>query len=119
VVDSLNRCIRIMSADLQEVRTLCTPCTLGITDAELCTAIAVLPNGNVLMASEHCIHVLAGFASAAWLRRRTLLLSLVAAQLALRCVHKRAAPAHPLPSCVLKRVAALPTELWPSLFQYI
>ena len=96
----------LLSADLQDVSTL----TIDGMDNISC--FEPLPDGRVLVAASRSIHVLKGFPSAKWLRRRTLLLGLRAAQ---PPRHKRLAR----PLCVLQRLARLPTELWPSLFQYV
>ena len=82
---------------------------LGGMDAR-CLA---LPDGRVLVGDFSRICVLEGFPPAAWLRRRTLLMSL-------RRGAEGAAPAGAAGD-VLLRVAALPEALWkgPLIFQYL
>ena len=113
VADLGNQRIRMLSAESHSGGMQVS--TLRIDGVNAASAFEPLPDGRVLvgsLGSQTGIHVLEGFPSAKWLRRRTLLLGLRAAQ---PPRHKRLAR----PLCVLQRLAQLPTDLWPSLFQYM
>jgi hypothetical protein len=93
--------VRILSADLQQLHTV-VPYR---QDAGPCCC-AQLPDGRVLVGNNNAtITVLEGFPSAKWARRRTVLLCLK--------LKLQQAPG------VLQGLAALPDQLWASVFQYM
>ena len=93
--------LRILSADLQTVHTVLR---------RGAGSLVQLPDGSVLMGTGSTITVLTDFPSAAWCRRRALLLALAHAD--------RPGCAPPALS-VLGRLAALLPELRPSVFCYV
>jgi len=112
-------CLRVLSADLQQVSTLTNFDELGSV-----TALRLLPDGRLLVGDNHRIRVLEGFPNAAWVRRRPLLMCLLAAQAASRAegAAAEAVPPPPAPDAdVLLHLAALPEELWkgPDIFKYL
>ena len=86
---------------------------VDVPEDDFPSGLGWLPDGRVLGAGDRRICVLEGFPPAAWLRRRTLLMSL-------RRGAEGAAPAGAAGD-VLLRVAALPEALWkgPLIFQYL